>query len=149
MASSIEIRSPYLDWNFFQFALALPAEYKFNLGKNKYILREAFKNLLPKSINEDFRKQGLKTTKYKDKDLDIKLIEEGINQKKFKEEKSWDSKKIISDFYALKTANNQKEKNKIWKIFCLYSLKEGFNKIKSQSKKNNKNYKENFNLLTE
>ena len=78
----------------------------------------------------------------------FKLIEEGINQKKFKEEKSWDSKKIISDFYALKTANNQKEKNKIWKIFCLYSLKEGFNKIKSQSKKINKNYKENFNLLT-
>tara|TARA_B100000579_G_scaffold436335_1_gene462007 strand:- start:1076 stop:2992 length:1917 start_codon:yes stop_codon:yes gene_type:complete len=149
MASSIEIRSPYLDWNFFQFALALPAEYKFNLGKNKYILREAFKNLLPKSINEDFRKQGLKTTKYKDKELDIKLIEEGINQKTFKEEKSWDSKKIISDFYALKTANNQKEKNKIWKIFCLYSLKEGFNKIKSESKKINKNYKENFNLLTE
>ena len=100
MASSIEIRSPYLDWNFFQFALALPAEYKFNLGKNKYILREAFKNLLPKSINEDFRKQGLKTTKYKDKELDIKLIEEGINQKTFKEEKSWDSKKIISDFIS-------------------------------------------------
>tara|TARA_B100000029_G_C17598346_1_gene964947 strand:- start:1487 stop:3403 length:1917 start_codon:yes stop_codon:yes gene_type:complete len=147
MASSVEIRSPYLDWNFFQYCLSMPAEYKFNFGKNKYILREAFKDILTKSINDDFRKQGLKIAKYKENNEDTKLMEEEFNQKKFKEESIWDGKKILSDFNSIKSKNDQLTKNKIWRIFCLYSLKKGFENIKKESSQKDLKKQLGFNLL--
>ena len=125
----------------------MPAEFKFNFGKNKYILREAFKDILTKSINDDFRKQGLKIAKYKENNEDIKLMEEEFNQKKFKEESIWDGKKILSDFNSLKSKNDQPTKNKIWRIFCLYSLKKGFENIKKESSQKNLKKQLGFNLL--
>ena len=147
MASSVEIRSPYLDWNFFQYCLSMPAEFKFNFGKNKYILREAFKSILTKSINNDFRKQGLKIAKYKENNEDIKLMQEELNQKQFKEETVWDGKRILSDFDSIKSKNDHPIKNKIWRIFCLYSLKKGFENIKTESLNINLKKQLGFNLL--
>ena len=54
---------------------------------------------------------------------------------------------ILNDFNYDENFNNLIDKNKIWKIFCLHSLKLGLynKKIKSLSLKNNQD--ENFNLL--
>ena len=147
MASSVEIRSPYLDWNFFQYCLSMPPEFKFNLGKNKYILREGFKDILTNSINNDFRKQGLKTTKYKENNEDILLMKEELNQKKFIEEVAWNGKRILKDFNSINLEDEPITKNKIWRIYCLHSLKKGFENIKKESLKIDINKQEGFNLL--
>ena len=74
-------------------------------------------------------------------------MEEEFNQKKFKEESIWDGKKILSDFNSLKSKNDQPTKNKIWRIFCLYSLKKGFENTKKESSQKNLKKQLGFNLL--
>ncbi|MGI6308336.1 MAG: asparagine synthase (glutamine-hydrolyzing) [Dethiobacteria bacterium] len=47
MANSLELSSPYLDHQLFEFAATLPLEYKIQGKTTKRALREAFKDLLP------------------------------------------------------------------------------------------------------
>ena len=57
MANSLEVRAPFLDHKFVEFAARLPAIYKLNRLTMKYILKKAVKEILPKSII-DRRKKG-------------------------------------------------------------------------------------------
>lgn len=50
MAVSLETRAPFLDPRVAQFAASLPIEYKLRGSKGKYILKEAVKDLVPRSI---------------------------------------------------------------------------------------------------
>ncbi len=50
MAVSLETRAPFLDPRVAQFAASLPIEYKLRGSKGKYILKEAVKDLVPKSV---------------------------------------------------------------------------------------------------
>jgi asparagine synthase (glutamine-hydrolysing) len=52
MANSLEVRSPFLDHKFVEFAASIPNSLKLSNGKTKYILNKAFSNLLPKEILE-------------------------------------------------------------------------------------------------
>jgi asparagine synthase (glutamine-hydrolysing) len=50
MANSLEVRAPLLDKDIVEFAATLPSHLKFNQGEKKYILKQAFKPLLPDGI---------------------------------------------------------------------------------------------------
>jgi len=50
MANSLEVRAPILDKEIIEFSATLPSKLKFNNGEKKYILKEAFKPLLPDDI---------------------------------------------------------------------------------------------------
>jgi len=50
MAHSLEVRTPFLDRRVVEFAFALPAQRKLTKNSGKAILREAFGNILPRSI---------------------------------------------------------------------------------------------------
>jgi asparagine synthase (glutamine-hydrolysing) len=50
MANSVEGRYPFLDHEFVQFANSLPTRYKLRGLKDKFVLREAFRGLLPDEI---------------------------------------------------------------------------------------------------
>jgi len=50
MAVSLETRAPFLDPRVGQFAASLPVDYKLKGNVGKYILKEAMKDLLPRSI---------------------------------------------------------------------------------------------------
>jgi len=60
MAASIESRVPFLDHPFVEFAAAVPAPLKIRRGTGKYILKEAVRDLLPRSIVHR-RKMGFPT----------------------------------------------------------------------------------------
>jgi len=47
MYSSLEGRSPFLDYRFVEATLALPARFKFGNGKSKILLKESFAHRLP------------------------------------------------------------------------------------------------------
>lgn len=47
MANSLELRAPFLDVNLAEFAIGLPASYKYKGGDNKLILRELIKKHYP------------------------------------------------------------------------------------------------------
>lgn len=52
MANSLEVRSPFLDHKFVEFAVAIPNSLKLRHGETKYILKKAFARLLPDEVLE-------------------------------------------------------------------------------------------------
>jgi len=146
MANSVEIRSPFLDWNFFQFCLALPIEYKINKAKNKSILRDTFKDDLTDEINSTTVKQGLESTRINiDKQIK-KVIQEAINEENFKNSNIWDGSKAIKDFNNSKS--NQETVNEIWHLTRIYLLDRGYKERKERAASSKLISSENFNLLT-
>ena len=61
MAHSVETRMPFLDHRLVEFSLKLPDRFKIRGAVRKYILREAFKDLLPVGIYKRYDKQGFTT----------------------------------------------------------------------------------------
>jgi asparagine synthase (glutamine-hydrolysing) len=57
MAHGLEARLPFLDHRLVEFAMGLPGEAKFTIGRLKRFLKEAFRELLPASIRHR-RKHG-------------------------------------------------------------------------------------------
>lgn len=52
MAHSLELRVPFLDREVASLASKFPDKFKWRNGKTKYLLREAFKNILPESTRQ-------------------------------------------------------------------------------------------------
>jgi asparagine synthase (glutamine-hydrolysing) len=50
MASSVEVRVPFVDKEVIQFAMGIPGKYKYKNGQSKYILKKAAEEFLPKQI---------------------------------------------------------------------------------------------------
>jgi asparagine synthase (glutamine-hydrolysing) len=50
MANSLELRVPFLDFRVIDFAMKLPTSWKIKVLKEKFILKEAFRGLIPESI---------------------------------------------------------------------------------------------------
>jgi asparagine synthase (glutamine-hydrolysing) len=61
MMSSVEMRSPFVDYRLMEFAFSLPDRLKFDHGVTKRIQREAFASRLPKSIVDNHHKIGFST----------------------------------------------------------------------------------------
>ena len=57
MLNSLEIRAPFLDYRLVEFALTVPDEYRVQNGIEKYILRESYREFLPRAITGK-KKQG-------------------------------------------------------------------------------------------
>ena len=50
MANSLEVRTPFLDYELVNFLFALPADYKINPSIRKRILQDSFRDLLPAEL---------------------------------------------------------------------------------------------------
>ena len=50
MGNSLELRVPFLDFRVIEFAMKLPPSWKLRVLNEKYILKEAFKGLIPEAI---------------------------------------------------------------------------------------------------
>ncbi len=149
MASSVEIRSPFMDWNFFQYALALPTSFKIKNGKNKSILRDSFNDILSPSINNDNRKQGLPSIKNLYNEEYIKYTNKIYSENSFLNSNLWDGKKINKDFqFFKKTKDNESIKN-LDVFFRLHLMNKGFNALKEGLDKStdSNRIKDNYNVL--
>ena len=65
MAFSREVRNPFLDYRLVEFIFSLPANYKIRRGRNKFILREAMRGIIPKKVINRFDKVGYITPESK------------------------------------------------------------------------------------
>lgn len=50
MANSLELRVPYLDHHVFEYAATIPTKYKIHGGLTKFVLRQAFKDVVPAAV---------------------------------------------------------------------------------------------------
>ena len=119
MASSVEVRSPFLDKNVYLYLLSLPTEKKFNNGSIKSILKDSFKDHLPEYILNQNIKQGLPKESNNSEESLKKIINEILLQKNFSNN-CWDANRIKSDF------KQNININIIWELCKYYLMQEGF-----------------------
>ncbi|MGD2080660.1 MAG: asparagine synthase (glutamine-hydrolyzing) [Nitrospirota bacterium] len=58
MASSVEVRNPFLDYRLVEFCLSLPVSMKIRGGLQKYLLRKAMADVLPEKVRARSQKTG-------------------------------------------------------------------------------------------
>ena len=82
MANSLELRSPFLDHKFVEFAATIPSQLKRDAAGGKIILKNAFKNLLPPEIlNKHKTGFGLPIAKWFRGDLATILKEKLLDER--------------------------------------------------------------------
>jgi asparagine synthase (glutamine-hydrolysing) len=117
MRAPIEVRSPFLDYRFVEFAQKIPSEWKVNATKTKIIMRDIIKDIVPSEII-DRNKQGFEPPL--DKWIDDKIHSEYI------ENNIEIIKKIDTNLYTFfvdKALNGKGRFYKIYKIRLLLFLK--------------------------
>jgi len=154
MANSVEIRSPYLDYNFFQYSLALPDAFRIKDGKNKAILRDAFENILSPLLIKDKRKQGLSQIKTSFNNNYLEYAHDLYSSLDFLNYEVWNGKQIHIDFNLAKNNQSLNTIEKLDIFFRLFEMNNGFLDIKkdaNQKQTNESNFinkpKNDFNIL--
>ena len=116
MANSLEVRAPFLDTDFAEFACSIPSSYKMRNFKAKWILKDALKSRLPKTTLEK-SKQGfaVPVAKWLKEDLRPMLLE-AFDKKKIEREGifSYPYIKNLTDEFL---ANKNDTRKEIWSIF--------------------------------
>ncbi|MDR2761091.1 MAG: asparagine synthase (glutamine-hydrolyzing) [Planctomycetaceae bacterium] len=118
MSSSLECRSPLLDYRVAELAVRIPLKYKIVGGYGKYILRNVFSDLLPTNI-ERRRKMGFGVpidhwfrnelkSRVRDVLLDQKTIERGFFKKEYIQQ-------ILNEHFS----NQFDHAYRIWSLFVL------------------------------
>ena len=133
MASSVEIRSPFLDYNFFQYALALPDSFRTMGGKNKAILRDAYEEILSPSLVNDKRKQGLPSVKQSYDNDYLEYTHDLYSNIDFLNSETWNGKKISEDFELAKNHQELSKINQLDIFFRLYEMNNGLLDIKKDT----------------
>jgi asparagine synthase (glutamine-hydrolysing) len=100
MRSSIEMRSPFMDYRLMEFAFSIPDSLKFDKGKTKKIIRETVGKNLPNNIVNNYKKIGFQSpfVEYmKDKSFQA-MIQDILNSKSFNGKTIWNQKNIRERF---------------------------------------------------
>lgn len=124
MANSLETRAPFLDHKLLEFTASIPSSWKLKYGfKTKYILKETFKNFLPKQILKRSKQGfGLPIGKWLlDKQVQ-NYIKEVLLSEKFKSRELFNYKSIS---YLLEQHFNNKQDHG-YRIFALIVLEMWF-----------------------
>jgi asparagine synthase (glutamine-hydrolysing) len=80
MANSVEIRSPFLDYDLVDTVFKIPNQYKFNKNKNKILIRNIFNDILPDYIlNKPKHGFEVPIKKWMDDFLFNDFINKGLN----------------------------------------------------------------------
>lgn len=100
MQSSVEIRSPFIDYRIMELAFSVSDKIKFQNGVTKKILRELFKNKLPVSVIGNHRKIGFMTPfdKWLGEESSVKFVNEILDSASFNNKNIWKSEKIRKIF---------------------------------------------------
>ena len=82
MAHGLEVRSPFLDYELVNFAFTLPAEFKIKGGSRKRILRDAFRDMLPRQLYHR-PKKGFEVPllKWFRKEMKTMIVDDLLSQK--------------------------------------------------------------------
>lgn len=121
MMTSLELRSPFLDYYFAEFIFNLPLEYKFDGNRGKIILIDAFKDILPSSINRKKQGFGAPVHKWLEKDDLKKFVLDIFNDQDLKISQFLIRKQInalVDRFYS-EGGRKYMSGYKIWILLCL------------------------------
>ncbi len=100
MQSSIEMRSPFVDYRMMEFAFSLPTKNKIDMGVTKKIIRDAFRERLPRSAINNHQKIGFATPfdNWLNDEKFHSFVFDIINSQSFMSKKIWNANKIKAIF---------------------------------------------------
>ena len=100
MRSSIEMRSPFMDYRLMEFAFSIPDNLKFDKGTTKKIIRETVGKNLPKNIVSNYKKIGFHSPfidYMKNKEFNG-FIQDTLSSKSFNDKTIWNQNSIRERF---------------------------------------------------
>ncbi|KKU90016.1 MAG: Asparagine synthetase (Glutamine-hydrolyzing) [Microgenomates group bacterium GW2011_GWA1_48_10] len=118
MAHSIEARVPFLDHRLVEFVASLPSHYKIRNGWNKWIMRQALKDLLPEKILKRRWKVGFTTPEIawlRDSATEVRKI---FNSESFNSRPYFNTSVIKAKFEEFVAGKND-ESMVFWRIINL------------------------------
>jgi asparagine synthase (glutamine-hydrolysing) len=125
MAVSLEVRTPFLDREFSEFANALPSHYKLRGLTRKFILKNALKGKLPRDIiNRKKKGFGIPLTKWLRRDL-RPMLEELFSEQRIKKEGHFNSAyvhRLMNEHFEGKKDNRKQ----LWTLLMFEQWKERF-----------------------
>jgi len=125
MLNSLEVRTPFLDYECVDFANSLPNNFKLKHGQGKYILKKLLKNKLPKEILERRKKGfGIPLATWLANDLKSLLLEK-FEKNKIEAEGLFNHKYIenLLDNHFNRKQDNRKQ---IWTLLVFELWYENF-----------------------
>lgn len=115
MANGLEVRVPFLDFEFVNFIFSLPAEYKIKGSLRKRIVKDAFRDMLPKKLyhrpKKGFEVPLLKWFRNEMKSL---ITDDLLSEKFITEQEVFDYREIDKLKRQLFSANPQDIHARIW-----------------------------------
>jgi asparagine synthase (glutamine-hydrolysing) len=115
MANGLEVRIPFLDYELVNFIFSLPSEYKIKSGIRKRVVKDAFKDFLPKKLyrrpKKGFEVPLLKWFKNEMKSL---IIDDLLSEKFITDQAVFDYKEIEKLKRKLFSSNPQDIHARIW-----------------------------------
>lgn len=98
MAHSIESRVPFLDHQLVEFAMSLPADQKIKKGWNRYVYREAMKDLMPDKIRKRRSKIGFVNMEWEWMKAKADNILEIFSSESFNSRQFWNPEQVRNEF---------------------------------------------------
>ncbi len=115
MAAGLELRAPFLNSGFVEFANSIPASLKLK-GVTKYILKKAMRGILPDTILDRKKKGfGIPLKEWLSGDL-VPLMEDLLLSEKFRQ------RGLLNQTYVEKLIKDHKKvdhTDKLWTLMCL------------------------------
>jgi len=115
MANSLEVRTPFLDYNVVDFAFSLPASSKIDSGGRKKIVRDTFRKLLPEELYSR-KKQGFEVPllKWFRTDLKNMITNELLSEDMITEQKLFDYNEVQNLITQLYSNNPGEAVARVW-----------------------------------
>src|SRR5688572_27990893 len=115
MANGLEVRVPFLDFEFVNFVFSLPAEYKIKGSVRKRIVKDAFRDFLPRQLynrpKKGFEVPLLKWFRHEMKSL---IVDDLLSEKFIEEQEVFDYREINKLKQQLFSANPGDIHARIW-----------------------------------
>jgi asparagine synthase (glutamine-hydrolysing) len=116
MLNSLEARTPFLDYRLVEYAFNIPSEFKLKGTNGKYILKDTFKDLLPKEIiNKQKSGFGVPIGEWFKKELNP-LLNETLSDSNLRKHELFNYKYIRS-LIDLHISGKQDLTPQIWSLF--------------------------------
>lgn len=119
MANSIESRVPFLDHEFVEFALSLPASQKIKNGWNRYAYREAMQGLMPEKNRLRRSKIGFVNSEWEWMKIKADIILAIFESDEFASRPYWDAEVVRNEFVASVNGERQGDWLMFWRILSV------------------------------
>jgi len=120
MANSLEVRSPFLDRDLVEYAFSIPGKFKIGNFKGKILLKETFKNRLPK-WSRNLQKKGFEVPIADWLCNDLKKLVEDSSSKKNLEKLGIINPSVVDEW---KQGLYSKKRDTSWQLWSLISYKQ-------------------------